>query len=227
MALLNREPDWAAERAFLPDDVDDWRRSRLPLLTYESEQPVGGFEVIAFSVAYELELTGLFDCLELSGLPLFADERGARHPLVVAGGPLTFSNPLPLGAFVDVVVLGEAEETAPALLRHIADEPNRQRLLERLAALPGYWVPAIHGEQLPPIGQAEHTSLPARSIIITPQHRAAVDVPHRARARLLARLHLLRHAALDQRRHASGRARRRARPHPRARARASGSSAPR
>src|ERR1700742_4402058 len=86
--LLNREPDWAAERAFLPDDVEDWRRSRLPLLTYESEQPVGAFEVIAFSVAYELEVPGLFDCLELSGLPLFADERGPQHPLIVAGGPL-------------------------------------------------------------------------------------------------------------------------------------------
>jgi radical SAM superfamily enzyme YgiQ (UPF0313 family) len=166
--ILNREPDWAAERAFLPDDVDDWRRSRLPLITYESEQPVGAFEVVAFSVAYELELTGLFDCLELSGLPLFSDERGPQHPLVVAGGPLTFSNPLPLGAYVDVVVLGEAEETAPALLRHVADEPNRQRLLERLAALPGYWVPALHGERLPPIGQAEHSSLPARSVVITP-----------------------------------------------------------
>src|SRR5436309_1907669 len=61
--LMNETPGWACERAFLPDDLDAWRASRLPLLTYEGEAPVGGFPVVAFSVAYELELTGLFDCL--------------------------------------------------------------------------------------------------------------------------------------------------------------------
>src|SRR3954452_20850315 len=93
--ILNRVDGWAAERAFLPDDVEAWRRARAPLVTYEGEQPIGGYDVIAFSVAFELDLTGLFDCLALAGLPLFAAERGAQHPLVVAGGPLTFSNPLP------------------------------------------------------------------------------------------------------------------------------------
>src|SRR5690349_20848809 len=92
--ILNQLDGWAAERAFLPDDVDAWRKSRLPLLTYESESPVGGFPIIAFSVAYELEVTGLFDCLELAGLPLHAADRDGSHPLVVAGGPITFSNPL-------------------------------------------------------------------------------------------------------------------------------------
>jgi radical SAM superfamily enzyme YgiQ (UPF0313 family) len=166
--IINEVADWAAERSFLPDDVNEQRRARQPLLTYEGEQPVGSFPVIAFSVAYELELTGLFDCLELSGLPVLAADRNEGHPLIVAGGPLTFSNPLPLGPFVDLVLLGEAEELVPQLLRALAEEPDRAKLLSALANEPGFWVPAIHGEHLGPIGKAPDDLLPARSQVITP-----------------------------------------------------------
>src|ERR1700722_19226520 len=67
---INGRPGWAAERAFRPDDVDEWRASNVPLCTYESLRPVSSFPVIAFSVAYELELPGVLEVLELSGLPL-------------------------------------------------------------------------------------------------------------------------------------------------------------
>jgi radical SAM superfamily enzyme YgiQ (UPF0313 family) len=166
--IINQLPEWSAERAFLPDDVEEWRQAGLPLVTYEGEEQVGGYDVVAFSVAYELEVTGLFDCLTLAGLPLHAVERDARHPLVVAGGPLTFSNPLPLGAFVDAVVMGEAEERIGALLQLVAAEPDRHRLLARLAAEPGIWVPSLHGERLPAIARADDSLLPARSTVVTP-----------------------------------------------------------
>jgi radical SAM superfamily enzyme YgiQ (UPF0313 family) len=165
--IANRAEGWAAERAFLPDDVGTWKKSRLPLLTYESESAVGDFPVVAFSVAYELELTGLFDCLELAGLPLFSSERGPSHPLIVAGGPLTFSNPLPLGPFADVVVMGEAEEKIGELLQCVAAEPDRARLLDELARREGFWVPPVHGERLPPIAQCDDALLPARSTVLT------------------------------------------------------------
>jgi len=166
--ILNRIDGWAAERAFLPDDVEAWRRARLPLVTYEGETPIGGADVIAFSVAYELEVTGLFDCLALAGLPLHAAERGPQHPLVVAGGPLTFSNPLPLGAFVDVVIVGEAEELVGTLCAAIDGQADRAQLLAHLATLDGFWVPSLHGEQLPPVAKAADALLPARSTVITP-----------------------------------------------------------
>jgi radical SAM superfamily enzyme YgiQ (UPF0313 family) len=166
--IINECDGWAAERSFLPDDVAAFARTRQPLLSYEGEAPVGSFPVVAFSVAYELELTGLFDCLELAGLPVRADERDARHPLIVAGGPLTFSNPLPLGPFADVVVLGEAEALVPELLRAIDDEPDRAALLSSLSKRPGFWVPSIHGEELGPIGKAPDELLPARSQVVTP-----------------------------------------------------------
>ncbi len=159
---------WAAERAFLPDDVESWRKSRLPLITYESETPVGEFPVVAFSVAYELELTGLVDCLELAGLPLFSQERNAAHPLIVAGGPLTFSNPLPLGPFADVVVLGEAEEKFPELLALSASASSRAALLDELGRRDGFWVPSLHGERLRPIALCDDSLLPARSALLTP-----------------------------------------------------------
>src|SRR5918996_4434725 len=114
---LNRRPATSAERAFLPDDVAAHRRGRTPLFTLESQTPVSEFSVIAFSVAYELELTGVLEMLELAGVPVLAEERrGGQWPLIAAGGPLTFSNPDPLEPFVDVLVQGEADESIHALM---------------------------------------------------------------------------------------------------------------
>jgi len=93
---IHQHPEATAERAFLPDDVAAWRESRVPLCTYETQSEVSQFDCLAFSVSYELELTGVLEMLELSGLPLHREERSERHPLVVCGGPLTFSNPVPL-----------------------------------------------------------------------------------------------------------------------------------
>lgn len=116
-ARWNDVPGFACERAFLPDDAAAWRATRLPLITYESESPVGGMDTVAFSIAYELELPGLLECLALAGIPLLASERGASDPLVVVGGPLTFSNPLPLAPFADAVVVGEAGSDCAAVPR--------------------------------------------------------------------------------------------------------------
>jgi len=166
--IINELPGWSAERAFLPDDLDAWRRARLPLMTYESETPVAEMPVLAFSVAYELEVTGLFDCLELAGLPLFSSERDEHHPLILAGGPLTFSNPLPLGPFVDAVLIGEAEDMLAPVLDIAASGGPRHEVLRQLGNLPGVWVPSLHGASLPPVQKADDALLPARSQILTP-----------------------------------------------------------
>jgi radical SAM superfamily enzyme YgiQ (UPF0313 family) len=154
-----------AERAFLPDDLAGWRAARVPLCTYESQQPVAEFACLAFSVSYELELTGVFEMLELSGLPILREERDERHPLVVCGGPLTFSNPVPLAPFADVVVLGESEE----LIHVLCDALTlpRHELRTRLAQLPGFYVPGL-SSSWPPVARAEDDRLPARSQIVTP-----------------------------------------------------------
>ena len=171
------QPAVSGERAFLPDDVDGWKQARLPLETYESQTCVGESPLILFSVAYELELTGLFSCLELAGIPVLRGERDTSHPLVVCGGPLTFSNPLPLLPFVDVVVMGEAENLLPQLIEvmlsaGVGQAPHskseRRALLTRLSQLPGVWVPVEHGERLPKVAACDNDKLPATSAILTP-----------------------------------------------------------
>jgi len=160
--LIQGSGDLAAERAFLPDDPDT------APLSYEGFSPLDAFPVIALSVAYELELAGVVAMLESSGIPAFRDERGPEHPIVLAGGPLTFSNPLPLGAYADAILIGEAEELVLPVLRLVRDCPDKEELLRSLAAMPHVFVPAHHGDEMPPIAKADLEYLPACSAIRTP-----------------------------------------------------------
>src|SRR5437868_3206469 len=162
---IHTHDDAAAERAFLPDDLQAWREARVPLCTYESQQPVAGFSCLAFSVSYELEIAGLFDMLDLAGIPILREERDERHPLIVCGGPLTFSNPVPLAPFADVIVLGEAEE----LIHTLCDALTlpRHELRTQLSRRPGFYVPELSGSW-PGVVKAEDDRLPARSQILTP-----------------------------------------------------------
>jgi radical SAM superfamily enzyme YgiQ (UPF0313 family) len=172
--LANQLPGIAADRAVVPEDVAAWRASGTPLLTIEREKPVGEYPLLAFSVAYELELAGLVDSLELAGVPVLAKHRDARHPVVIAGGPLTFSNPAPLAPFCDVIVLGEADDLIAEVIGEAeAAGWQRERLIAALAGRPGYYVPEHDGETVPPVAKAGDEHLPARSVVITPDAELA------------------------------------------------------
>lgn len=165
---INGRPSCVAERTFLPDDPAAWRSTRMPLLMWESGSPVGDAAVIAVSLAYELELPGLLECLDLAGVPLRAAARGPRDPLVVLGGPLTFSNPLPAAPFADVVVMGEGEELIHKVLDAVEEGADRDDALSRLVGVPGLYLPAVHGERLLPVVAADNARLPAHGVILTP-----------------------------------------------------------
>lgn len=179
--LINGRRGIFAERAMLPDDPDAYRRTRTPLLTIESGRRVSELDVLGISHSYELESAGIVTLLELSNVAPLAADRTAADPLVVLGGPITFSNPLPSAPFADVVLLGEAEDTIHRLLDRIEADPGaargnaraRARLLEDVAAWPGFFVPSIHGEELPPIAKASDAELPAVSDIWTPNTELA------------------------------------------------------
>jgi radical SAM superfamily enzyme YgiQ (UPF0313 family) len=158
----------AAHRAFLPDDLNAWQQTRIPLVTYETLRPVSDYRVIAVSVAYEAELAGLIQCLELAGIPPLAEDRGEQHPFILAGGPLTFSNPLPLAPFVDAVVMGEADQSVHSALDLIFSSDSKASALRALSSQPHVFVPSAHGDILPPIDKADAGTLPAFSQIITP-----------------------------------------------------------
>ena len=155
------------ERAFLPDGAVAGQKGEQPV-TYESRTPLAEFPVVALSVAYELELGGMIQLLELSNVPPLREQRDERHPFILAGGPLTFSNPLPLGPFADAVIMGEAEELTSKVLALIAGAPSKTRVLADLAALPHVFVPAHHGETLPTVAQCDDDLLPAWAPIRTP-----------------------------------------------------------
>ena len=156
-------PGMACERAFLGDDDDADERP----LTYESMRPLEAFPVIAFSVAYELELAGLVRSLEAANIPPRRRDRDGSHPFVLAGGPLTFSNPLPLAGLVDAVIIGEAEALTIAVLRVIETGKSRDEVLSTLSKMDHIFVPERH-TVLPPVGAADDAMLPAWAPIRTP-----------------------------------------------------------
>jgi radical SAM superfamily enzyme YgiQ (UPF0313 family) len=155
------------ERAFLPDGAVSGEKGELPV-TYESRTPLSEFPVVALSVAYELEIAGMIQLLELAHVPPLREERDERHPFILAGGPLTFSNPSPLAPFADAVIMGEGEELISQVLAIIAGASSRERALADLAGTPHVFVPAHHGETLPPIAQCDDALLPAWGPIRTP-----------------------------------------------------------
>lgn len=165
---LLRDRGIAAERCFLPDEPDAYRRSSTPPFTYETETPLGNFPLIGVSLAYELELAGLIEVLELAGIPPLRRDRRAGDPCIVLGGPITFSNPLPAAPFVDLILTGEAEDTAPDAVEAFFDASNREGWLARVAGLEGAYVPEHHGARLPAPAKASDALLPARSLIIAP-----------------------------------------------------------
>ena len=168
--LVNDLKDIAGDRAILPDEPDD----ASTIETLERGLPLGGYPLIAFSVAYELEIAGMIRCLELAGIPPLAADRNDSHPIIVAGGPLTFSNPVPLAPFCDFVVMGEGEDLVEPMLRAAIDANfHRSKLLPKLVGVPGYYVPEHDGDNLLPVAAANHDRLPARSQILTPHTELA------------------------------------------------------
>jgi radical SAM superfamily enzyme YgiQ (UPF0313 family) len=159
----------SAERAFLPDEPDRYRRSRTQLFTFESERAVSDFPVVALSVAYELELAGVIEVLELSGIAPLAEHRHDRDPIILMGGPLTFSNPLPLAPFADVILMGEADETIHQALDAIFATRSKRDALDAIAGtIPSAFVPSLHGDEMPAVAKASLERLPAYAAIRTP-----------------------------------------------------------
>src|SRR5262245_20225501 len=116
-SILNEYPQWACERAFTPwtDFEDELRRNRLPLYSLETFTPLGEFDLVGFSLQYEVCYTNILTMLDLGGIPLYSKDRTLDHPLVVAGGPGA-QNPELLAPFVDLFVICDGEESLPWIM---------------------------------------------------------------------------------------------------------------
>ena len=141
----NELPDVVCERVFLPDadELDEYSRSRTPLLSLETQSPVRDFDVLAFSITFEPDEVNLVRILDLAGLPALASDRDLRDPLVLAGGPITFLNPEPMAPLLDLVAIGEAEALLPTLTDVLRSASERAAKLDRLAAEEGFYVPSL------------------------------------------------------------------------------------
>ena len=153
-SILNKLPDVNAERCFAPwpDREKQLREKKLPLTSLETQTPLSEFDIIGFSLQYELSYTNVLNILDLGKIPLHSRERVAGHPLIIVGGPCCF-NPAPLADFIDAFVIGEGEEVvnqiAAAILREKQKKAPRHSLLASLASIPGIYVPAVHKKSEP------------------------------------------------------------------------------
>src|SRR5260221_1001060 len=120
--LFNDEDDIVCERFFLPPKTElaELSAARTPLLTLESQTPVGDFDVVAFSVSFEWDYVNVLTLLRLAGIPARAEQRTARQPLTTLGGAVTFVNPEPLAPFADGIAAGAGEVLIPRLRRSFA-----------------------------------------------------------------------------------------------------------
>ncbi len=148
--ILNAESDIAAERVFMPaaDMAGRLAADGIPLVSLETNRPLGQFDVVGFSLLYELNITNVLSMLDLAGIPLRAAGRDDRHPLVIAGGPCV-CNPEPYASFFDAMVIGDGEHT----VLDVADAVkkwkrsgtfDRTSLLRRLSEIPAVYVPAFY-----------------------------------------------------------------------------------
>jgi len=148
--LLNQSPYVLAERAYAPwvDMEVELRSADIPLFSLESKRPLKEFDIIGFSLGYELTYTNVLNMLELAQIPLLASERTDSHPLVIAGGSCTL-NPEPMSDFIDLFVIGEGEEVILELVelfRRWKKEGTgrKEELLRELCHIRGIYVPSLY-----------------------------------------------------------------------------------
>ncbi len=146
--ILNSNNNIAAERVFAPGlDVEEHLRSLgIPLVSLESGMPLKDFNIIGFSLLYELNYTNVINMLDLAEIPLFSSQRDNSYPLIIAGGPCT-NNPEPVADFFDAMVIGDGEsvimDIAHAWFRWKERNADKDGLLRDLSRIQGVYIPSF------------------------------------------------------------------------------------
>ena len=147
--IMNNMPGVWCERVFAPwgDMEEELRKADIPLYALESGDPIGDFDVVAFSVGYEMAYPAILNMLDLGGIPLHASERTELAPLVIAGGTAMY-NAEPLADFIDLALIGEGEDEVPELLelyrRAKREGWTKSRFLRAAADIQGVYVPSLY-----------------------------------------------------------------------------------
>ena len=149
--ILNGKEGVACERAFAPwvDMEKVLREKNILLSSLESSTPLNQFDILGFSLQYELCFTNVLNMLDLCHIPFFSKERDERFPLIIAGGPSTF-NPEPMADFFDAMVIGDGEEVVLEICDRVLQwkeaKGRKNDLLKSLSQLDGVYIPSLHTE---------------------------------------------------------------------------------
>ncbi|MER3477276.1 MAG: TIGR03960 family radical SAM protein, partial [Leptolyngbya sp. ERB_1_2] len=149
-SILNTQPRQLCDRAYLPasDLAAKLRETKTPLFAVESRRSLTDFDILGFSLSYELGATNILEMLDLAGIPLTWKARSDADPLIFAGGQTATSNPEPYADFFDFVALGDGEELLPEIGLVIEEGKaaglSREALLLDLAQIPGVYVPRFY-----------------------------------------------------------------------------------
>lgn len=158
--LLNRHENWWCERAFMPwvDMKEQMERLHIPLYCLESKDPLTDFDIVGFSLEYELCYTNILAMLDLAGIPLRAADRDERWPLIISGGPCV-CNAEPMADFFDIMQLGEGEQMLQDICATVEAGKkagwNKDQLLFELSKIPGVYVPSFYDVTYLPDGRVE------------------------------------------------------------------------
>jgi len=144
--ILNKQPDVLAERVYAPgtDMEAVLRKQNIPLFSLESKHPLREFNIIGFSLGYELTYTNVLNILDLAQIPLLSSQRENSYPVIIAGGSCAL-NPEPMADFIDLFVIGEGEEVTLELLEVFRTyKDNKKELLHQAAQLKGIYIPSFY-----------------------------------------------------------------------------------
>lgn len=144
--MLNNRKDVVCERAFFPDDEDmkEYVRTGMEIISLESKRPIGEFNIIAFSVSFENDYPNILRTLKMSRIPLRAADRRDIDPLVIMGGAAAFLNPEPVADFLDFCFVGEAEEMLSEFMDLFESSADRDELLGEAVKIEGIYAPRLY-----------------------------------------------------------------------------------
>ncbi|MBP7401123.1 MAG: TIGR03960 family B12-binding radical SAM protein [Clostridia bacterium] len=180
--VLNQRDDTWCERCFAPwiDMESRMREEGIPLFSIESRTPIRAFDVVGFTMQYELSFTNVLNMLDLAGIPLRSSDRVESDPLICCGGPAVF-NIEPMAPFFDFVLIGEGEEVIGEVMdlvrrRKSGDLPGRSAFLREAARIPGVYVPSLYEARYLPDGRLAGTVPLADSVPARVRKRVVLDL---------------------------------------------------
>jgi radical SAM family uncharacterized protein/radical SAM-linked protein len=178
-SIINVQPRQLCDRAYLPapEFSAKLRETKTPLFALESRRPLTDFDILGFSLSYELGATNILEMLDLANIPLtWAERQSGEYPLIFAGGQTATSNPEPYADFFDLMVMGDGEELLPEMGLVLEEGKlaglSREELLLDLAQIPGVYVPQFYHQQ--PDGLVVHSRPDVPKLIL---RRVATPIP--------------------------------------------------